>query len=62
MKQKHVSVRLPSELAQALEKYCQENFVDRSTVLRTAFIQWEPIRKYLERIPEQHNKGECKND
>ena len=49
MKQKHVSVRLPGKVARALEKYCKENFVDRSTVLRTALIHWEPIRKYLRR-------------
>ena len=44
-----VSVRLPGEIAQALDKYCKDNYLDRSTVMRTALINWEPFKEYLER-------------
>lgn len=43
----HVSVRLPEKIARALDKYCEDNFLDRSTVIRTALINWEPLKKYL---------------
>jgi len=42
-----VSVRLPGEIARALDKYCEDNYMDRSTVLRTALIHWGPLQKYL---------------
>ena len=44
-----VSVRLPGEIAQALDKYCEDNFLDRSTAIRMALINWEPFKEYLER-------------
>ena len=44
-----VSVRLPSEIARALVRYCQDNYLDRSTVIRTALINWDPFKEYLER-------------
>ena len=42
-----VAVRLPDEIARALDKYCKDNYLDRSTVIRTALINWEPLKKYL---------------
>ena len=42
-----VSVRLPGEIARALDRYCQDNYLNRSTVIRTALINWEPLKKYL---------------
>jgi len=50
-----VSVRLPGEIARALDRYCQDNYLDRSTVIRTALINWEPFKEYLER---EKNKQE----
>jgi len=50
-----VAVRLPGEIARALDKYCEDNFLDRSTVIRTAIINWEPFKEYLER---EKNKQE----
>ena len=44
-----VSVRLPSEIARAIDEYCKDNYLDRSTVMRTALINWEPFKEYLER-------------
>ena len=44
-----VAVRLHGEIARALDKYCKDNFLDRSTVIRTALINWEPFKEYLER-------------
>jgi len=43
------TVRLPDEVARALNAYCQDNYVDSSTVLRTALINWEPFKEYLEK-------------
>ena len=42
-----VSVRLPEKIAQALDKYCEDNYLDRSTAIRMALINWEPLKKYL---------------
>ena len=42
-----VTVRLPGEIARALDKYCKDNYLDRSTVMRTALINWEPFKEYL---------------
>ena len=42
-----VSVRLHGEIARALDKYCEDNYLDRSTVMRMALINWEPLKKYL---------------
>ena len=42
-----VAVRLPDEIARALDKYCKDNYLDRSTAIRTALINWEPLKKYL---------------
>jgi len=42
-----VSVRLPGEIARALDKYCEDNYLNRSTVMRMALINWEPLKKYL---------------
>ena len=42
-----VAVRLPDEIARALDKYCKDNYLDRSTVMRMALINWEPLKKYL---------------
>ncbi len=50
-----VAVRLPGEIARALDKYCEDNYLDRSTVIRTALINWEPFKEYLER---EKNKQE----
>ena len=50
-----VAVRLHGEIARALDKYCKDNFLDRSTVIRTALINWEPFKEYLER---EKNKQE----
>lgn len=44
---KHVSVRLPREIYNALEAYCKDNYIDKSTIMRTALIHWEPMQKYL---------------
>ena len=44
-----VAVRLHGEIARALDKYCEDNYLDRSTVMRTALINWEPFKEYLER-------------
>jgi len=44
-----VSVRLPSKIARAIDVYCKDNYLDRSTVMRTALINWEPFKEYLER-------------
>ena len=44
-----VSVRLPENIARALDRYCQDNYLNRSTVIRTALINWEPFKEYLER-------------
>jgi len=46
-----VAVRLPDEIARALDKYCKDNYLDRSTVMRTALINWEPLKKYLKERP-----------
>ena len=43
------AVRLHGEIARALDKYCEDNYLDRSTVMRTALINWEPFKEYLER-------------
>ena len=51
-----VAVRLPGEIARALDKYCEDNYLDRSTVIRTALINWEPFKEYLER--EKNNKAD----
>jgi len=48
MTQKRVSVRIPGEIARALDNYCCDNYLDRSTVMRTALLKWEPLQKYLE--------------
>jgi len=50
-----VSVRLPEKIARALDRYCQDNYLNRSTVIRTALINWEPFKEYLER---EKNKQE----
>ena len=42
-----VAVRLPDEIARALDKYCEDNYLNRSTVMRMALINWEPLKKYL---------------
>ena len=42
-----VAVRLPDEIARALDKYCEDNYLNRSTVIRMALINWEPLKKYL---------------
>ena len=55
-KDQRVSVRLPSEIARALDKYCEDSYLDRSTVIRTALINWEPFKEYLER--EKNNKAD----
>ena len=47
MTQQRVSVRLPGEIARALDKYCDDNYLDRSTVMRTALLHWGPLQKYL---------------
>ncbi|NLK40079.1 MAG: hypothetical protein GX303_07585 [Clostridiales bacterium] len=47
MTQQRVSVRLPGEIARALDKYCDDNYLDRSTVMRTALLHWGPLKKYL---------------
>ena len=49
-----VTVRLPGEIARALDKYCEDSYLDRSTVIRTALINWEPFKEYLfrENLPE----------
>jgi hypothetical protein len=44
-----VSVRLPEKIAQALDKYCEDNYLDRSTAIRMALINWEPLKKYLKK-------------
>ena len=44
---KRVAVRLHGEIARALDKYCEDNYLDRSTVMRMALINWEPLKKYL---------------
>jgi metal-responsive CopG/Arc/MetJ family transcriptional regulator len=55
MKDTRVTVRLPGEIARALDKYCNDNYLDRSTAMRTALINWEPFKEYLER---EKNKQE----
>ena len=47
MTQQRVSVRLPEEIARALDQYCKDNYLDRSTVMRTALLHWGPLKKYL---------------
>ncbi len=47
MTQQRVSVRLPGELARALDAYCKDNYLDRSTVMRTALLLWGPLQKYI---------------
>ncbi len=44
------TVRLDPKLLEALEKYCERNFADQSTVIRTALAQWPPIKKILEEM------------
>jgi metal-responsive CopG/Arc/MetJ family transcriptional regulator len=47
MTQQCVSVRLPEKIARALDKYCKDNYLNRSAVMRTALVNWEPLKKYL---------------
>ena len=49
-----VSVRLPSEIARALDRYCQDHYLDRSTVIRTALINWDPFKEYLNKKIEKN--------
>lgn len=51
-----VSVRLPEKIARALDRYCQDNYLNRSTVIRTALINWEPFKEYLEREKNRNKK------
>lgn len=50
MAEKIVTLRVKGQLLEALEKYCEENFADQSTVIRTALAQWPPIRAKLEEM------------
>lgn len=52
MTQQRVSIRLPGELARALDAYCKDNYLDRSTVMRTALLHWGPLQKYIKEAKE----------
>ena len=45
-----VAVRLPDEIARALNKYCEDNYLNRSTVIRMAFDQLGAIKKIFEGV------------
>lgn len=50
MAEKIVTVRIKGQLLEALDQYCEENFADQSSVIRTALAQWAPIRAKLEEM------------
>ncbi len=56
MTQQRVSVRLPGEIARALDKYCDDNYLDRSTVMRTALLHYGPLQKYIKGEKEVSKK------
>jgi len=47
MAEKIVTIRIKDPLLEALEQYCESNFADQSSVIRTALAQWPPIRDIL---------------
>jgi hypothetical protein len=56
MTQQRVSVRLPGEIARALDKYCDDNYLDRSTVMRTALLHFGPLQKHLKEAKNMAKK------
>jgi|GEM_PF-338437 len=48
MKDSTVYVRLPENLLKHLDNYCSRNFIDRSSAIRMAIANWEPIRQAIE--------------
>jgi len=56
MTQKRVSVRIPGEIARALDKYCDDNYLDRSTVIRMALIHYGPLQKHIKEEKEVSKK------
>jgi len=53
MAEKIVTVRIKGPLLEALSQYCEENFADQSSVIRTALAQWPPIRDILKQNPKE---------
>lgn len=51
-KTKRITLRIKDELLEALEIYCEENFADQSSVIRTALAQWPPIKKILDEMKD----------
>lgn len=47
MSQQRATVRLPGEIARALDKYCKDNYLNRSTVIRMALIHYGPLQKHI---------------
>lgn len=54
--EKIVTVRIKGHLLEALEQYCEENFADQSSAIRTALAQWPPIRDILKQKQNQITK------
>lgn len=53
MAEKIITIRIKDQLLEALEQYCEENYADQSSVIRTALAQWPPIRDILNQIKKE---------
>ena len=56
MTSKRITVRFEDDLLKALELYCERNFADQSTVIRTALAQWPPVQKILEEFNKKKGR------
>jgi len=44
-----LAIRLPKELLRAIDDYCKENYLDRSTVMRQALLHYGPLGPHIKK-------------